>query len=194
MKLKIIDNNTGTAPDINRIVQSEGWASDITLFDIDGFFLSEDGQLVLADNYGNIAIVPEDRFAVEIDATGNPFPKKDKYGLTVYTDKVDDFQIRSANYLGDRPADDWKRFDIIKWEHHEPMKVYSVDERKEIVSTESCCSVGTLMWDEKEGCFTLCSIGMRLFESHPSKAVIDMVLKFADIQRKRFLRQWRAKR
>lgn len=191
LRLKIIDNNTGEKPDTKRIVRTEDWASNLIVCDVDGFFLSEDGQLVLMDNIGNLAICPPDRFSVEID-NRNAFPQKDKYGLTLYTDRVDGFQIRSVHYISKNKAeDDGTKFDIIKWESHEPMEVYSANEKKHITTTESCYSVAFLEWDESEDCYNLQSVGMRLLESGLTNAASEMILHFTEEQRQRMLRQKR---
>ena len=191
-KFKVIDKNTNEVPNISKIVQEEDWAKNLIWCDIDGFFLTEDGQLVLADNTGSIAIAPDGRFVVEIGAD-YAFPQKDKYGLTLYTDRVDGFQIRSVNYLGaENVEDDGTRFDVVKWESHDPMKVYSVNEEKEIVTTEHCYSVAFIEWDDKEDCYDIKSVGMRLIDSHPTEAVMDMILKFVNEQRKKMLRKRRS--
>jgi hypothetical protein len=46
------------------IVANEPWAKGISQFDIEGFAMLEDGNLILADECGNFVYCPQDRFTV----------------------------------------------------------------------------------------------------------------------------------
>lgn len=109
-----------------------------------------------------------------------------------YTDRVDGFQITNPTYfthdgLPLKPTP--PTFDIVKWEQHEPMEVTAVERvdgkwvcKKEI-STESCYVVGWLEWNTHEGDFYFQSCGLRWLEAEPTKAVVQMVLDFAEKKR-----------
>lgn len=67
MSFKVIDTRTGKEPiyDHNHLFK-EKWFKDSSLVwcDLEGWFIGEDGQLVLLDECGNYAIPPQDRFKV----------------------------------------------------------------------------------------------------------------------------------
>lgn len=60
----VLDTQTGLEPDFEYICKNEEWAKNLIYCDIEGFFIGEDGQLVLADECGNFAYCPHDRFEV----------------------------------------------------------------------------------------------------------------------------------
>lgn len=60
----IIDAKTGKYPNLERIALIEDWAKNLNYCDMGGFFLGEDGNLILADECGNWAYAPSDRFVV----------------------------------------------------------------------------------------------------------------------------------
>lgn len=68
MEFKIIDITTGKYPDTESIALNEEWAKGLIYCDIEGFFIGEDGQLILADECGNFAYCPHDRFKIIIDS------------------------------------------------------------------------------------------------------------------------------
>ena len=61
---RVIDKKTGEYPDVGKIAQREEWAQHLCWCDIDGFYIGEDGSLMLADDCGRCAWCPEDRFDV----------------------------------------------------------------------------------------------------------------------------------
>ena len=67
---KVIDMRTGKEPifDHNHIFK-EKWfkASGLIYCDIDGWYIGEDGELVLIDDCGNVGYPPVDRFDVIFD-------------------------------------------------------------------------------------------------------------------------------
>lgn len=67
MKFTVIDLKTGEYPDVERIALREEWAKGLIYCDIDGFYLGQDGELILADDCGNFAFCPIGRFKVEIE-------------------------------------------------------------------------------------------------------------------------------
>lgn len=61
----VIDNRTGK-PVTWRVTQNMARKSNLIICDIEGFFLSEDGQtLILADECGNYMFVDPKRFSVK---------------------------------------------------------------------------------------------------------------------------------
>lgn len=68
-----------------------------------------------------------------------------------------DFEIRPVKSLDG--VIDHKRFELVKWCDHKP-HVYV-----ESTSTRSCFVVAWLEWNDKEPCFELTSVGLRLVEN-----------------------------
>lgn len=64
MQFDVIDKRTGKHPDLEKIALKEEWAKDLIYCDIEGFFINEDGCLILADECGNFAYCPLGRFEV----------------------------------------------------------------------------------------------------------------------------------
>lgn len=60
----VIDAKTGREPNLEQIALKEDWAKGLIYCDMEGFFLSEDGNLILADECGNWSYPPPDRFVV----------------------------------------------------------------------------------------------------------------------------------
>ena len=71
--------------------------------------------------------------------------------------KFKDFEIRPVKSLDG--VIDPKRFELVKWYDHEPYI------HGESTSTRSCFVVAWLEWDNKEPCFELTSVGLRLVEN-----------------------------
>lgn len=68
MQFEIIDLITGKYPDIYNIALKEEWAKDLKCGYVDGFFIGENGELILADKCGNCVDCPHDRFEIRIDS------------------------------------------------------------------------------------------------------------------------------
>ena len=68
-----------------------------------------------------------------------------------------DFEIRPVKSLDG--VIDPKRFELVKWYDHEPYI------HGESTSTRSCFVVAWLEWNDKEPCFELVSVGLRLVEN-----------------------------
>lgn len=71
--------------------------------------------------------------------------------------KFKDFEISPVKSLDG--VIDTKRFELVKWYDHEPYV------HGESTSTRSCFVVAWLEWDNKEPCFELTSVGLRLVEN-----------------------------
>ena len=97
-----------------------------------------------------------------------------------YTERVDGFQICDITWLVPPDNSHPLRFDVVKWYEHEPEMQRSLVTGESRMVTENCCSVGTLGYNRKEGCFDFKSVGMRWIDAHPTRKVEDMLLDFVD--------------
>lgn len=68
-----------------------------------------------------------------------------------------DFEIRPVKSLDG--VIDPRRFELVKWYDHEPYV------HGENTSTRSCYVVAWLEWNDKEPCFELVSVGLRLVKN-----------------------------
>lgn len=70
MTFYVIDKRTGKEPifDRNHIFKEKWCKGRLIEFDIDGWYISEDGQLALVDDCCNMAYPPPDRFGIVYDA------------------------------------------------------------------------------------------------------------------------------
>ena len=64
MRFKVIDKKTGKEADTYKIALKEEWATSLIYCDIEGFAITEDGLLTLADECGNMVYCPDDRFEI----------------------------------------------------------------------------------------------------------------------------------
>lgn len=64
MGIKVVDPKTGEYPDLEEVILNEDWAKGLIYCDVEGFAITEDGYLILMDECGNFAYVPDDRFNV----------------------------------------------------------------------------------------------------------------------------------
>ncbi len=64
MKFHVIDNETGKEADIYKIALKEVWAKPLMYCDMDGFYIGENGDLILADECGNYEFCDPERFKV----------------------------------------------------------------------------------------------------------------------------------
>lgn len=71
MHFRVIDTNTGKEPDIYKIAKKEEWAKDLIYCDMEGFFIGEEGDLILADECGNYVFCEENRFKIISDRPNN---------------------------------------------------------------------------------------------------------------------------
>ena len=80
----------------------------------------------------------------------------------VYTDEWNGFQFRAPVYL-DGHFEPYK-FDLVKWEDHEPYEVTDWHTGEKKISTKSCFTIARLIWDEKDYAFDFESCGLRYLE------------------------------
>lgn len=64
MTFTVIDKKTGKYPDTYSLARRCKWAKNLIYCDVDCFALTEDGQLILMDDCGNVAYCPRDRFEI----------------------------------------------------------------------------------------------------------------------------------
>ena len=63
----VVDQKTGKYPDCGNIALTEPWARNLIYSDIEGFAVGEEGNLIMTDECGNFAYVPDGRFEVVFD-------------------------------------------------------------------------------------------------------------------------------
>ena len=64
MKFRVIDNKTGKEADAYEIALHEEWAKCLIYCDMEGFVITENGDLMLADECGNVVYCDAERFKV----------------------------------------------------------------------------------------------------------------------------------
>ena len=69
---EVIDPLTGVYPDIEQIALREQWAAHLHYCDMEGFYISEEGELILGDECGHFAYCPSGRFVVREAAESDP--------------------------------------------------------------------------------------------------------------------------
>ena len=99
-----------------------------------------------------------------------------------YTERWNGFQFRSPTFLGPTPEKykDCHIYDLVKWESHVPMIVLDLDTGKKRISKESCFSIGTLTYNQKEG-WQFQSCELRLF-TYYIDGLDDFILRFSENQ------------
>lgn len=73
--MHVTDVQTGEYPDLEKIALEEEWAKNLIYCDMQGFAIDEEGYLMLADECGNVAYCPPDRFTYEISVLPNNLPE-----------------------------------------------------------------------------------------------------------------------
>ena len=68
MAFRVIDNKTGKEPDLEYIVLNEKWAFDLIHCDMQGFAITDEGDLIMLDECGNYECCPQGRFTVVMDS------------------------------------------------------------------------------------------------------------------------------
>lgn len=67
MEFHVIDKKTGKEADTYNIALNEEWAKHLIYCDMDGFFIGEDGALLLTDECGNSTYPDPERFEIVWD-------------------------------------------------------------------------------------------------------------------------------
>lgn len=68
---KIIDRKTGKEP-TDRVIAAQARLGNLIPCDIDGFYVGEDGQIILVDDCGNCTWLDMGRFKVEMQNEAIP--------------------------------------------------------------------------------------------------------------------------
>lgn len=97
--------------------------------------------------------------------------------IRVYTEEWNGFQIRQPIYIDGHFEP--HRFDLVKFEEHEPYEVIDWYTGEKKISTRSCFTVGTLVWDSKDYCFDFKSCGLRYLE-HRVDGLEKFILDFCE--------------
>lgn len=108
------------------------------------------------------------------------------YIIRTYTDEWNGFQFRAPVYI-DGHFEPYK-FDLVKWEDHEPYEVTDLYTGKKRISTRSCFSIATLIWDKKELGFEFQSCGLRYLE-HRIDGLEKFILDFCDTMEQQLRQQ-----
>lgn len=99
--------------------------------------------------------------------------------MTKYTGVYKGFQIRDCVYLGGPPKNAPIQFDVVKWVKPAfPYECTNLETGKTIMREKYCYSVANLIYDEKNSCFDLKSIGLRWLEEHPDKDVENWIISW----------------
>lgn len=64
MKFRVMDKKTGKEADPYEIALHEDWTRSLVYCDMEGFAITEDGDLVLMDECGSVVYCDTDRFKV----------------------------------------------------------------------------------------------------------------------------------
>ena len=100
-----------------------------------------------------------------------------------YTARINGFQIRDTSYLpGYESEKPQREFDIVKWEQHSPYEITDLITGEKKISTESCYSIGELVWDEHEQDFEFRSIGLRWLDAEVPMEFCRIVKAFVEFK------------
>lgn len=64
MTFEVIDNKTGKEADLEDIAFNEEWARSLMHCDMQGFAITDEGDLIMLDECGNYEFCPQGRFTV----------------------------------------------------------------------------------------------------------------------------------
>ena len=111
-------------------------------------------------------------------------------GEVIFPPRTDGIEIRWPTYL-DPNHDPTKerKFDIVKWESHSPRLVFDARQCKHVPAKESCYSIATLEWNEKDKWFDTTTVGTRLLETELTPAAREMLSQFITQMAERFAKE-----
>lgn len=97
----------------------------------------------------------------------------------IFPPRTDGIEIRWPPHLNDE-IDHTKerRFDIVKWKPCSPKLVFDAHENKHVPLKESCYTIATLEWNEKDKWFDTTTYGTELLETYLTPAARDMLSQF----------------
>ena len=99
-----------------------------------------------------------------------------------YTKIWNSFQFRAPCYIDGHFEP--HQFDLIKWVDCEPHEIRDWFTGEKKISTRYCFTVGTLIWDPKEQCFSFESCGLRYLE-HRIDGLEEWIIKFSERMKKK---------
>lgn len=100
--------------------------------------------------------------------------------VRTYTEEWNSFQFRAPVYLDGHFEP--HKFDLVKWEDHEPFEVTDLYTGEKKISTRGCFTIGTLSWNPKEPCFEFESCGLRYLQ-YRIDGLEKFILDFCDIMK-----------
>ena len=135
--------------------------------------------------------------AVLEENTGNPIlvlkhvkdylESEDEHSDKFFPPRVDMVEIRWPTYfVCDHDVRMDRKFDLVKWTTHPPQVIFDLKLGRDVVSTESCYSLGFLEWDDKNRNFTFKGCGLRIFETEISEDAKQMILDFCEKMRRQY--------
>ena len=71
MKFIVIDNKTGKEADVEKIALKEDWAKSLIYCDMEGFAITEEGDLILLDECGHYEFCDSKRFKIILETEGD---------------------------------------------------------------------------------------------------------------------------
>ena len=92
--------------------------------------------------------------------------------------KFKDFEIRPTAFLDGHT--DPKKWDVVKWEKHDPIRVFNLGTGEYEMSTKCCFSVAQLEWNDKEPCWEMRSVGTRFLEYY-QEGLCEFILKWMEL-------------
>lgn len=105
MRFRVVDNKTGKEADTWNIALHEEWAQGLVYCDMEGFLISEDGQLMLADECGHVVYCDSERFKVVFE---------DERPHGEWVKKGDMFYTYECSVCGKTTLKEW-RTDFCPW-------------------------------------------------------------------------------
>ena len=92
--------------------------------------------------------------------------------------KFKDFEIRPTCFIDGHI--DPKKWDVVKWQCHNPIEVTDLETGEKKISTRSCYSVAQIWWNDKEPCWEFKSIGTRFLEDY-QEGLCEFILKWLEL-------------
>lgn len=92
--------------------------------------------------------------------------------------KFKNFEIRPICFLDGHT--DPKKWDVVKWYDHDPIRVLDSATNTYKMSTRSCYSVATIWWNEKEPCWEFESVGTRFLRDY-EEGLCEFINKWLEL-------------
>lgn len=92
--------------------------------------------------------------------------------------KFKNFEIRPTCFLDGHT--DPKKWDVVKWQRHDPIEVTDWKTGGKKIITHSCYSVAQILWNDKEPCWEFKSVGTRFLEYYED-GLCEFILKWLEL-------------